>query len=614
METVVDAGETRCRTEEERQFGSLRSGFSIPRWRPLVTKHQAPQKLYPDLVDSLAEKHLDFRNFCRSCEVKDRLRPQDWETAFWVGSVAGLTTWTSTLDIDQHDRIGWYSGPTRWHRDEGDSPHDTRYLPVPRPTLRFYAQAKLVFDAFPGRTWAFSSGSLGFAVWHVFAEPETTHVLDRKIRARLTAVGLADLEHYPIPKNPRSKMGKPHRRPCGMDSGIITPDGVLTDPMDQVRWMLSPKGTPDFAMIVHEHMLALRHSYQQFLVDGGSEDHRQLSLDQKKELVAECETVLDQVTNWMKSGCRITEEMLIRERREPLNGSELGTNILNSTVCCVENNREEEEHNADPDKDDVPACFRSADLADICEQGLWFQFVQFLVYEGFPTEDKVFEVVGTLARWFLFVEFFDRPDSETIAVLEAYVQNKHNNKISRLSEGKLHEVLEQIPRIVDCIRKSTDVEVGTFEAIRRRRATNSYRHVWNFGPKILGAGNHESNLDLKVGKSDEKWQYVPDDTALPELLVQKILQAFSVSGRQIRRGRDGTQPVLMAIIRLVNYLRAGGGSRRCGILLLQKMGFPTRGRDRQQIIGLLVRAGIVNRGGYLSKSRSRLWTLGDEWR
>jgi hypothetical protein len=627
-ETVVDGCWARSLTEEERRLTSTRSGFIIPRWRPYRTKHGTPQKLYPELVDSLTEKHLAFDNFCRSCSSKDRLRPQEWETGFWLGTVAGPRTWSSALDIDLHEQIGWYSKPTRWCQPDRDAPHETRYLPVPRPSLRFYMQAKLVHDAFPNRIWAFSSGSLGFAVWRLLPEPELTHVSDRKIRSRLNAIGLRGLEHYPAPKNPRATLGRPHRRPCGMDSGIITPNGVLIDPVDQIRWFMAPGQTPSFEKLVREHISAVRKTYECFLRGGGSEDHHPLQPKERADLVGEAERTLGHVAEWLDKGSPVDAKMLgfrkLTGGRSPNQTPELGTDIINSTCVVgglIEGRSERKSTN---DKNEGtfpflapqhPASFYSVDLPQIIEQGLWLEFVRFLVEEGFPVQDKFFEIVGTLAKWFVFVELFDRPDSETIHILTTYVLNQHSNKISRIEGKKAEEVISQISRIVQFIKTSTDSMGGCFEEIRRKRATGRYRTIWNFSPKILGIEQKGDNSAAKVAKSgSEQWRYEPDDTPLPEFLVQKIIESFREAGRQIRRGRDGNQPVLVAITRFLNHLNAGQGSRRCSIKLLQQMGFPSRGRDLQQIMGLLVKAGIVSKGGYLSRSRSRLWILTEEYR
>jgi hypothetical protein len=407
-----------------------------------------------------------------------------------------------------------------------------------------------------------------------------------------------------------------------MDSGIITANGVLTDPIKQIRWFMSPGAKPPFETIINEHISAVRSAFACFLVGGGSEDHRPLNLEERKKSVAQGEETLSEVLQWLNDGCPVDADLLSQGRaKNPdlvISPVELGTCILNSTGVVVGNNREAKTESLPEDLEDVPSCFRSVDLPSIIEQGLWFEFVRFLAQHGFPTVDKVFEIIGTLARWFLFVELYDRPDSETIAVLTAYVTKFHNDKISRLKSNQVNEVIGQIPRIVAQVRRSTDGEFGCFEDIRRKRATGRYRHVWTFGPEIMGFGAKVPTPDPETfgQKSNDLpgWTYVPDDTPLPDFLVQKIFQTFCQAGRQMRQSPDGKRPVLAAITRFVNYLNAGQGSRRCSIKLLQQMGFPSSGKDLQKIMGLLVKAGIVARGGYRSKSRSRLWILADEYR
>ncbi|MCY2987024.1 MAG: hypothetical protein NTY19_04045 [Planctomycetota bacterium] len=89
-------------------------GKRLPKWRPFKSKGRW-QHLYPELVDSLVEKHLDFERFCRSSKIRDRLEPRTEETAFWLGMMAGTKTYADCIDLDSHDVIGWNPVPTRWH-------------------------------------------------------------------------------------------------------------------------------------------------------------------------------------------------------------------------------------------------------------------------------------------------------------------------------------------------------------------------------------------------------------------------------------------------------------------------------------------------------------------
>jgi len=599
------------------------NGLIIPKWMPLTTKGNY-QRLYDALVNSLAEKHLDFENFCRSRGDKDRLAPEMWESAFWVGTMAGTRTPTHTIDIDLHDQIGWYSIPTRWHssRTESvDGPYSYRDIPVVRPNPRFYQIAKIVHDSFPNRIWAFSSGSLGFAVWKLFSKPDLTHVVHRKVAARLMKVGLPWLEHYPLPVKSSAKLGKCHRRPCGADSGIITPSGVITDPIEQIRWFMQPQGTPSFDRIVFEHVNALMRSYRAFLSLGESVDHNRIARHDKVQLVQECWQVVEDVKKWLKEGCPIDPSIVWPEGQDTKETSSLCTHILNSTVVeAVEGEEEVEEKGSVLGNGLFPDSFWNADLPQIIESGQWLSFVKFVVENGFPVEDKFFDIISTLAKWFLFVEFYGCGEDQTIALLTTFVLTRHNGKVSRLSTGD-HDVIEQIARIVKSVSDSSEKGASFFEDIRRKRATGRYAHTWNFAAEILRSSQdpnvseiHTTSdiTDVQNGELESGWTYIEDNTPLPDFVVEKIRTEFQRAGRQIRK-RNGEFPVISAITRFFNYLLSGRkpGQRRCGRELLKKMGFNSRGLDRTAVINLLVKAGLVIRDGYSPRRKSTLWVLTD---
>ena len=394
-------------------------------WSPLKSKG-AWQHFYPELVDSLAEKHLDFENFAHSRALNDRLRPQDWETAFWVGTMAGEKTHSHAIDIDNHDYIGWNGLPSRWHPSRTGwvaGPWSYRFVPVVRPNLRFFTTAKLVYDAFPNRVWAFSSGNLGLSVWEVYKQPRLTHVIRRFPENKLPDIGLASLEHYPLPPKTKGSLGRCHRRPCGPDSGVITPSGVLTNTIDQIRWFMRPKGTPSFDQILSAYWTMLDEMYEEFLDGGESLDHTRLSVQRKKALVAECRAIVDQVKDWATRGCPIDKSVLEEEPQPESHAeddqrhapAELVTHIIKRTVARG-GKKEEEVSNCVPT---VPEHFRQVKLSKIIKSGQWLPFVRFLVENGMPSEDKFYEVVATLAKWFYFVEFYGRPQEEVSQVLSS---------------------------------------------------------------------------------------------------------------------------------------------------------------------------------------------------
>jgi hypothetical protein len=73
----------------------------------------------------------------------------------------------------------------------------------------------------------------------------------------------------------------------------------------------------------------------------------------------------------------------------------------------------------------------------------------------------------------------------------------------------------------------------------------------------------------------------------------------------------GRYPTLDSITRLFNFLFVGrrNGSRRASQKLLVQMGFPAKTSKRTAIFRVMEQEGLLYKGGYLSKTRSRLWTL-----
>lgn len=609
----------------------------IPKWCPFRTRGRW-QPLYSELVDSLAEKHLDFNRFVQTHPEKDRLRPRDWETAFWVGTMAGIYTRTHCLDIDAHDIIGWYYVPTRWHMSRtgwGIAPYEYRDIPVIRPNMRFFATAKVVYEHFPNRIWAFSSGNLGLSVWKVFGRDEVTETQYRKAACVLRAVGLSSLEHYPCPSKSPNSLGKCHRRPCGLDSGIITPTGVITDPIEQIRWFMRPRKTPTFEQILAAYWDALGRMYAQFMALGEGLDHSRLSVERKRELVEGCWETVEQVKGWARDGCPV-DKKLLEDRPVPSDTkrAELVPHmIINGTGVGGWEEKESDRDAPLPsaraeDQDAVVAMFQTVDLPAIVETGRWAQFVKFLVENGIPAEDKFYDVISTLAKWFAFVEFYGRPPEDTKEVLHQYVVRKHNDKVSRLNNGEVLEVLSHVDRIVDHVLAHEDREGHElFADLRRRRSEGLYADVWYFAPQIIdgivpssitGTGTPASLAEPEAPdhahrSKSRKWKYEPDDTPLPDFVVQRIREAFRLRRRQLRRNKQGRYATLDAITRLFNYLLAGRkpGERRASQKLLIKMGFPSSGKKREPIMRVLEKEDLLRRGPYRALSSSRLWTLVD---
>ena len=586
--------------------------YGLPKWRPFKSQGQW-QKLYSELVDVLVEKHLDFDRFCRT--PADRMKPPEYETAFWLGMMAGKYTYNDCIDIDSHEVIGWNSVPTRWHPihlgDVLPGPISWRSVPVIRPSLRFFQIAKVVHDNFPNRIWTFSSANLGLAVWKTHHKKQLSDVLHRKCTTLFRKVGLpAKLEHYPRPPASPNSFGRCHRRPCGMDSGIITQNGVILDSLEQIRHFMAPPRTPSFKTIVRACFTQMRLMYESFLAGGESVEHTHLSREERQHLVADCLAVVREIKAWLRAGCPIDYELVAGGTNEQLDNEPSIPPVEEEPESAVIN-----EHDGS-----YPDCFWKVDLKEVSRSGQWVQFVKFLVENGFPCDDCFLEVISTLAKWFLFVELHEQEPERVQQVLFQYVARKHNGKVTRWLEGKESEVFRHIGRIVSDVIKNESDEGGlVFADIRQKRESGRYAEQYNFElqitegssfPSVRIPSSHLIRGGISEDGSDKKeWQYVADNTPLPESLQHRLLTAFENSGRPLRR-RDGEYPTLVAITRFFNYLVSGRkpGQRRASKKLLHEMGFPSKTREQQAIVKVLVPTFVV-KGDYRSKTKSRLWIL-----
>lgn len=601
--------------------------MTVPKWCPVKTRGEW-QHLYPALVDSLVEKHLDFERFFKTSRLGpslDRLEPNADETAFWLGTMAGDQTHNDCIDLDSHDQIGWNPVPTMWHSSRTgcvDGPYSWRHVPVMRPSMRFFQIAKVIYDHFPNRIWAFSSANFGLAVWKVYDQPELTHVVYRKVGASLQAAGLT-VEHYPMPA--KTGLGKCHRRPCGMDSAIITDNGLITDSIQQIRAYMSPPKTPSFQTILEACCDGLRRSYDVFFKDGESMAHQRMSGDEKKFVVKSCLAILEDIKSWARAGCPIDHKLILEVQEVAEEHDDVGDGDQNIGSC--DSDFETDSANV---SDEFPDFFWQASLKAVNKSAQWVQFVEFLVNTGVPAEDKFNQVILTLARWFCFVELFGEDPDRIKAVLRRFALTRHNNKVTRLLAGQEEDVLSHADRIVDHALAHEDSDgKELFARIRQKRATGQYKKNHFFESQILrdernclsSPSQPISLFYLSCGglisdsapeEDTSEWSYQPDDTPLPDEVMNRIRLAFKTSKKQIRRNKTtGRFPVLDSITRFFNYLVSGrkSGTRRAGQDLLIQMGFPEKNSERDRIIAVLLGDGLLHKGGYLATQKSRQWFL-----
>lgn len=241
---------------------------------------------------------------------------------------------------------------------------------------------------------------------------------------------------------------------------------------------------------------------------------------------------------------------------------------------------------------------------------------------GLRCEDSFVAVISTLAKWLWFYELYDLdPDDRfdrTVELLTSYIESKNNGFVTRLTNGDM-DVFKHIERIVrQYTGNVNDRGRSTFMQMRFKRDTRQYKIEYKIADIIECStsstsliSNRSISCDLltEVGEEERsKWVYVPDDTPLPEDLMQRVISGLKDNGINIRKNKDGEYPTMKAITRLINYLKDGGaGGKRISQQLLEQMGF--KNRTREKIKKALYQIPVVHDGGYRSKTASRKYVL-----
>ena len=284
---------------------------------------------------------------------------------------------------------------------------------------------------------------------------------------------------------------------------------------------------------------------------------------------------------------------------------------------CGEQSTTPSDSSADNDLRTFPDYFHNVDLKTINRNQKWVQFCLFLAHHGFPCHDHFLEVVSTLAKWLAFYECYDLlPDRTHIKeLLRTFCLSKNNGYITRLEEGRVNEVLDNVDRIVDDVIDGEDDEgKRIFEEMRMKRDSGQYPEVYEI-EALMGSSEAASSYTVSLSGpilcGSLGWTYACDNTPLPENMSNSIMEVFCDIGSPLRRNKEGNYPTMLTIARLVNYLysRPKKGRGRISRQLFEKMGFPSSSPKRERIKKVLQKAGVIDAGSYQSKRQSREYWL-----
>ncbi len=459
-------------------------------------------------------------------------------------------------------------------------------------------------------------------LWKINPWPRLVIESQSIVQRQLEAAGLQGTEVYPQPAKTKGSLGKCHRRPCGMDSGIITALGLITDPIEQIRlFMHPPTSHPIFEIICGTIFDKLAEMYEQWVKWKWDEGHNTIPSSQRPEKVAELDAELLKVKDWLNSGCPLDRIIIPVAVNVPVAAAEPKEKKKKPPTTALS------QPPIEIPRDNYPESFCEVDLRTINASGQWVEFCIFLATYGFPCDDRFVEVISTLTKWFAFYEFYtpeiDR--KRTKEVLKLFCLHKHNTFITRLNNGRDEEVLAHVDRVVDgTIDSMSEEGIRLFSEMRATRdrghyptihrlvdlcTNNSSSFSSSLCPILCGVLRNE-----RTTEKTEDWTYLPDETELPEKLIEIIQQGFQQAGIQLRKNKTGKYPTIEAITRFINYLYAGTnrGTRRASKILLEQMGFPAGSKKKERIKAVMQKAKIIQIGDYRALSLSRSYSLTEE--
>lgn len=258
---------------------------------------------------------------------------------------------------------------------------------------------------------------------------------------------------------------------------------------------------------------------------------------------------------------------------------QLLSNLVNSVVT----------EKVEGDSSGKTNCSQGDDLLPVFH-GQWAKLCHHLAVNGLPEEDSIYQAVHELALWLYFVELFEVAESdrfEQVAqLLLAYVRKKHNGFVTRINDGQIEEVENQILRILkSTIGNCSENGKALFADLRQKRSAGLYVDTWRLAPLMAQDSStltaplspvrfiHCCTVSNWLPKPEywrrraEQWTPVLDDSPLPNQLEAGIRRYYQRHGLRIKN------PTFAKIRRFLNHIWACGGEARLGVESLWNFGF-----------------------------------------
>jgi hypothetical protein len=248
-------------------------------------------------------------------------------------------------------------------------------------------------------------------------------------------------------------------------------------------------------------------------------------------------------------------------------------------------------------------------------KGSWARQCREWAINGLPCDDSIFTVTSELAKWLYFVELPESDDrvQQVADLLFEFCKLKHNGYITRLNRGQEDDVRSHIQRIVESTVSRTSASgKAIFAKLQSQPHMKLVPLMQTLSPSAPFSPVKSTECCTVSSwlpapeyrrRRAESWDYVPDDTPLPEALKEAISRYYQRNGLTIRK------PTMVKLQRFLNHLWASPGHEaRLGVeTLRQKMDF---GNDARKHIARLEDMGVIDSQGYCAVAGvSKLYRL-----
>jgi hypothetical protein len=315
------------------------------------------------------------------------------------------------------------------------------------------------------------------------------------------------------------------------------------------------------------------------------------ALDRPEELMA---TALLTVMELRRLGA---EEVMIR-RQMILEGSDAGGMASTPSRSNDPSAPQDESFGEINDED-----LRRATWMPSMRHGEWPKWIMHQAMHGLQVSDKLGEVLHELAKWLVWVEQYGEDDEKIVALLDRFVCQRHNGRISRINDGRLAEVRSQVRRAVRLARDVSLEGKEIMASIRQRRDSGKYAEVYLIEPLLSGRGEV-----VQMDCIPSTYCFTLRDDHLPALIEAKLSQ---IAQANKLRKKDGEYPLVRFARRFLNALWDKKGSARIGWEDLMKISQANKPDHQVKYKKLLRAARLIEdyEGKYCRYEAKNLYSL-----